>query len=91
MIYVSQVIMLYTLIIYRAVCQLYLNKIEKIKKTHFIATKKGYVIFLYWPKSTWFSKVGCISPLLDETESREVRTQVWNQFIWFQIPAFPKH
>ena len=91
MIYVSQVIMLYTLIIYRAVYQLYLNKIEKKKKTHFIATKKGYVIFLYWPKSTWFYKVGCISPLLDETESREVRTQVWNQFMWFQIPAFPKH
>ena len=31
-VYVSQVIMLYTLKLYSAICQLYLNKTERVKK-----------------------------------------------------------
>ena len=46
MIYVSQVIMLYTLIIYMAVYQLYLNKIEKKKKNPFHHYQEGLCDFL---------------------------------------------
>ena len=40
MIYVSQVIMLYTLNLHSAVCQLYLNKIGREEKVPSIKVKK---------------------------------------------------
>ena len=43
MMYVSQIIMLYTLNVYSAVCQLYLNKTGR-KKVHLLTTFENWVI-----------------------------------------------
>ena len=48
--YISQIIMLYTLTLYRAVCQLYLNKAGKRKNVTILYLKREKLIDLTMPR-----------------------------------------